>query len=342
MSNPKDDPVVITGCGWVCPVAVGNIREVLSALRGAAPPATPQSGYLAIPDEVLARASHLADELKRDRSAWVPAVALERACAEAKIAPGRFPSERVGMVLGAALAGQWGMIAFADEVRQQSARFVSPIHFPQTVGNYVAGALARAYDIRGPNVTLSSGVAAGLDAMVEAISLLNSGSADVMFAGGADTLSPPLATGLSEPGVALSEGACWFVLERTKHAAARGAAPLAVVRGTRQEGSGAEEAPRRESAVLSAAPRGGPGSIVIEHWVGRCFAALGSAAVAAAIGAVRGLAVPWLIVPDPLRVSAGEILPTNLPTVDGGVRVIVNADAGGGHRSVLELAVPLA
>ena len=57
------------------------------------------------------------------------------------------------------------MIRFAEEVRAQSPRFVSPIHFPETVGNYLAAALARGFGFRGPNLTLA-GDSAGMEAVV--------------------------------------------------------------------------------------------------------------------------------------------------------------------------------
>ncbi|MFH0982491.1 MAG: beta-ketoacyl synthase N-terminal-like domain-containing protein [Planctomycetota bacterium] len=256
------DSIVLTGCGWVTPFAAGSIATVLTAAPEAAgrgPSA--EDRYWAVPDSRLADRPHLSKELTGNKGAWMTAVAFEHARREAGLQPNSVAPERIGLALGCALAGQLGMIEFANEVRQQTARFVSPIHFPQTVGNYVAGALARAYNLRGPNVTLSSGVASGLDALIEGCRLLRAGEADVVFAGGTDCMSDALALGLAEPGPdapRLSEGACLFVLERAEHADRRGVAPLAAVTGACQS------APRERvdipvsSGRVAGAPANGP------------------------------------------------------------------------------------
>ncbi len=202
MTSLPNQSIVLTGCGWVTPFAADSISDVLAAAR--------QPACWTVPDERLDDFPDLSNELKHDRGAWMTAVALEHACRSASVELKSLDSGRVGLVLGCGLAGQLGMIDFADEVRQQSPRFVSPIHFPQTVGNYIAGALARGYDIRGPNITLASGATSGLDAIVEACSLLACGSADLVFAGGTEQLSKALAEGLSELGApAIGEASTW-------------------------------------------------------------------------------------------------------------------------------------
>lgn len=180
----------------------------------------PDVAYWAVPDSFLERYDSLNAELKRERGAWITAVALIHACDDAGIVLADFPSERIALVLGNAFAGQLGMINFAEEVRAQSARFVSPIHFPQTVGNYIAGALSRAFEIQGPNLTLSTGASAGLEAISTACALLSDGAADIAIAGGAEVLSEDLVRGLGgsksgeiNAGV-WSEGACLYVLRR--------------------------------------------------------------------------------------------------------------------------------
>ncbi|MHC4064432.1 MAG: beta-ketoacyl synthase N-terminal-like domain-containing protein [Planctomycetota bacterium] len=341
MTLSADKPIVLSGCGWVTPFAAGTISEVLTAARDTRSASTNAGGYRAIPDDLREDYPQLSAELKRERPAWITGVAVELARQQAAMGAESVEADRVGMVVGCALAGQLGMIGFADEVRRQSARFVSPIHFPQTVGNYVSGALARSYDIRGPNLTLSSGVASGLDAIVEACSLLAGGGADAVFAGGTDTLSTELATSLADPGVEVAEGACWFVLERGDHAFARGVTPLATVARTAcLPGTEAENAPGGK-AIVSAAPGRYAGAICIEHWVGQCFAALGVAAAAAAIGAAGGLEIPQVDPSDIDTIAVGPIPAAELARTDAGTEALVFADADGAHRTVLELVIPI-
>jgi Beta-ketoacyl synthase, N-terminal domain len=220
----NEDSIRIDGCGLVTPAAAGSARDVL-----ATPPADslpPGATYHAIPEAFLDRYPDFSPELKRDRGAWITAAATVHAIEDAGVDLADFEPERIALVLGSAFAGQLGMIQFAEEVREKSPRFVSPIHFPQTVGNYVAGAIARAFKIRGPNSTVATGATSGMSAIVTACGLLADGAADIALAGGMEILSPELVRGLSQPSgaggagddhpMAWSEGACIYVLRRAE------------------------------------------------------------------------------------------------------------------------------
>ena len=335
------ETVVLTGCGWVTPFAAGTIDEVLAAAGRGRAPAASEDVYWAVPDEMIADYPDLSAELKREKGGWITAAALIHARADASLREEDVDADRVGMVLGCALAGQLGMIDFATEVREQTARFVSPIHFPQTVGNYLAGALARSYGIRGPNATIACGAASGLDAIVEACGIVANGKANVVFAGGADTLSKELAGGLAEPGVRLSEGACLFVLESAAHAASRDAKALAsIIRHSHDHQRSDDTTAGQEGALLiSGTSCRQPGAIVIEHWVGRCPGALGAACMAAAVGAVRGSVVPVRDRADQDAVLAAQIPLDELRTDDGTVLAVVFADNDQTHRTSVELAI---
>ncbi len=345
------DPIVITGCGWVTPFAAGSIREVLTVAATAAPPV--DAGYWPVPEELLHGTPGVTTECRQDAGAHLAAAALEHARRDAGLgsrepgkddAPTPVPGDRVGMVLGCALAGQGGMIDFANDVRGQSARFVSPIRFPQTVGNYIAGALARAYDIRGPNSTLASGIAAGLDAIVEACAILHSQRADLVYAGGVERLTPALARGLSERGAAgaaraghcsqssgtnmvFSDGACWFVLERQADAKRRGATVRAAIESRpsiREDEAG---------QICSVAGVSAPGAICIEHWIGRCLGALSAAALAAGIAAATGHTVPTIDQADPTKIIADRKAGT------GQARPVSVAAAGTLDQTKIQLLV---
>ncbi len=324
MAEVHEDAVALTACGWVTPFAVGGITEVLSAGPSAELQKDENGTYSAVSglDDTV---SGLSTEVKRDHGALMAAVALELARRGAKLTAEDYSAERTGLVLGVALAGQMGMIKFAEEVRQQTARFVTPIHFPQTVGNYISGALARAYGIRGPNSTIAGGVASGLDAIKEAARLLADGEADVVLAGGVEQLSEELAAGLAQPGTRLSEGVCLFVLERTRHVQNRGGTILATLAGD-------EDA---DKAVIHAtAGFVEDGAIAIGQWVGDCLGALSAAAVAASIGAAEGARVPF-------AKSAGAFEVKAVTGDDGAVATpgVVSANGLGDSRSSLFLVI---
>lgn len=342
MNTSGNDAITLTGCGWVTPFAAGTIDEVLTAARKLSTLATPQDGYWAVPNEQCVDPSKVSNEIKRDKGAWITASALQHACRSAGLNLEEAESQRVGLILGSAFAGQLGMIRFAEEVRSQSPRFVSPIHFPQTVGNYIAGAIARAYGITGPNSTVATGAASGLDAIVEAKSILNTGMADIVIAGGMDTLSDDLTNGLAEPGVCFSEGACLFVLERADHAKRRGVRLLASLDADPIPGSPTALPAGASGIILSTVLRRCPDAVFMEHWIGRCFGSLGAAAVAGAIGAGSGASVPFA---DPDRgetICVRPVSPELLQSANAPLRAVVTADADGlGARQVrVDLAFP--
>ncbi len=209
MSGPTK--ILVAGCGMTTPWATGVGRDILAGRsRGTRDTTQP---FDVVSEECRDRYPDLGAELKRDKGAWMTAVAIRHALEDAGISLTDFDPQRVGLALGSAFAGQLGMIAFAEEVRDQSPRFVSPINFPKTVGNYVAGAMARAFKFTGPNVTVASGAASGLAAIACACGVLADRDADVMIAGGYDLLSEALVRGMSEKHP-YAEGACTYVLLR--------------------------------------------------------------------------------------------------------------------------------
>ncbi len=244
--------------------------------------------------------------------------ALEIAMADAGVDRHAVASDRIGLVLGCALAGQSGMIDFANDVREQSARFVSPIRFPQTVGNYISGALARANDLRGPASTLARGSASSLDALVEGTALLTSGTADLVIAGGSEKLSAKLVEGLYDRAVVFADGACLFILERADHAAKRGKKPLGAMLGVKNT------AQSKRSLVSTAGVRE-PGAVFIETWIGRTLGADAAAALAAAIGRAAGMRVP-IAGEGPAALYSSE---SALPGAD----IVIRAMDDNGYRS---------
>lgn len=283
----SSDPIVLTGCGWVTPLIAGNISTVLESYRVKAASSEIRSKFEPVAREVLDRFVPLPGEAAKEYPVRLAAVALEIALQEAQLKKGDYESHRIGIVLGNALAGLTGMIDFANDVREQSPRFVSPIRFPQTVGNYISGALARGYDIRGPASTIACGSASSVEAILEGFALLKSGQADMVIAGGVEFLTTGIADGLSQDVRHLSDGACLFLLERSGPVKRRGAEILALFPDSPslQQQDGAHE-------VVSTAGFHEPNALHIEHWIGQTLGADGAAALAAAIGMVEGHSVP--------------------------------------------------
>ena len=98
---------------------------------------------------------------------------------------------------------------------------------------------------------------------------------------------------------------------------------------------GKPDSPSSKSTRSVVGPRE-PGAIYIEHWTGRCLGALGAAAVAAAIGAARGLPVPYVSEAD----STVVIARTLTDKLGRNGHVVVRAYSDGGPPTMIELAVP--
>lgn len=322
----QNNAVAITGCGWVTPYGAGTPNEVFDKLvlnlshPTHDPPVHERNG-LRISDELLDEYPDLPKAARSDKEARMSAIAIEHACGQAGLDHSTCISERTGLVYGYALAGLPGMIQFATEVRDQSPRFVSPIHFPQTVGNYNAGTLARCFGLRGPNLTFSSGPSSGLDAIAEAFALLQSGKAEVVFAGGTDILTDEIACALHQPDRTLSEGACWFVLETLENTLSRNAKPLATITSVNHniELNQLDQ----DNAILSSASIKIPGAIFIEHSVGHSLAASAPAAIAAAIHAAQQNAVPVLNKTPELNMKIEKIDVESFRKPDGSIPAIV-------------------
>jgi 3-oxoacyl-[acyl-carrier-protein] synthase II len=173
---------------------------------------------------------------------------------------------RVGVALGAGLSGrrfienivrvacgdgrpEWRRMT-AEELFRQAGEFitrdVNPVDFLQQCPSLAAAYIAMRYRASGPNLTLVSLCAAGAQAIGEAAWVIARGDADVMLAGGADSMlnlvdlsafyALGAVTGRSDEGASASkpfdlrrdgcvvgEGAAMLVLESLDNARRRGA-----------------------------------------------------------------------------------------------------------------------
>jgi 3-oxoacyl-[acyl-carrier-protein] synthase II len=158
----------------------------------------------------------------------------------AALAIGDDESDRIGLSFGTGFGCLLTNAEYYEKVVAQGPSAASPRLFAYTVSSAAAGEVSIALGIRGPNITAHMGFAAGLGAVGYGVDLIQMGKADVVLAGGADVIGPPLLDTLREmellkdhaqaqpfrdavPGVCPSEGAAVFVLERAERARARGA-----------------------------------------------------------------------------------------------------------------------
>ena len=182
-------------------------------------------------------------------------------------------SSRDGVVLGSAWASVGPLADFVQVAAAEGARRVFPMAFPNSVASVHAGYIATLLGLSGPNVSVC-GEAAGLEAVVEGLGLIESGRADRVFAIGAEAAEPTVLAARPEA----SEAAGALRLSRTREDRS-----LAVVTGWWSAASpeGLPALPAEESDVAGV--------------VGHCGAALGVLEVATAAYAVAQSGQPRVV-----------------------------------------------
>ena len=167
---------------------------------------------------------------------------------------GGFDPQRAGVMLGCGIGGITPLLAEHVVLQNRGARRISPFFVTKLISNIAGGQIAIKWDLRGPNQTVTSACASATDAIGLALRLIQSGSADIMVAGGteASICDLPLAgfstiralcnaadppQSASRPfdkdrrGFVMGEGSGILVLETEKHAQSRGATIIGELAG---------------------------------------------------------------------------------------------------------------
>ncbi len=183
---------------------------------------------------------------RMDRFTQFSMEASRQAIEDAGITAENIDRTRVGTVIGSALGGMNTFLQQYDILKKRGPRRVSPFFIPMILPDTAAARLAIEYGYQGPSVSVTSACASGTNAVGEAFEMVARGAADVVVAGGADSLLLPLvfagfsimkafSTRNDDPehacrpfdanrdGFVASEGAATLILEELEHARARNA-----------------------------------------------------------------------------------------------------------------------
>lgn len=245
--------ICVTGVGAVTPAGptADALWDAVRAGRSrAAPvPSLLESGHpvaiACVADDPVAPAGMAPKAFRRmDRFAQLGLAAGVAAFADARL--GDPDPSRIGVVVGNAVGGR----ATSDKESAAYARLgpggVSPLMPTMTMPNAAAAMLSLHLGSTGPCHTIATTCASGLDAIGHAMSLLWSGRADVVLAGGCEATITPVTMAAfaalnalsirqdrpeaaSRPfdadrdGFVMGEGAAFLALEREADAVARGA-----------------------------------------------------------------------------------------------------------------------
>ena len=200
------------------------------------------------PEDVLER-----QEFKRlDPSAQLALISAREAWADAG-SPDIDP-ERILVDYATGIGGLWTLLDGWDTLREKGPRRVLPMTIPMLMPNAAAAAISMGLNARGGARTVVSACASGTESIANAYEHLQLGLADVVIAGGTESVVHPmpiasfaamqaLSKRNDEParasrpydvdrdGFVLGEGAATLILETKEHAEARGARIYAELAG---------------------------------------------------------------------------------------------------------------
>ena len=245
------ETIVITGMGAVTPIGTGveQYWDNLIRGRGGVGPITrfdPKDLAVQIAAEVrdFPAEQLLPKALLRQTDAFTQ---FAYAAAEEALGPTLpAPPERMGIVMGTAMAGIATTADTQEALTRAVHKNVGPRFVPKILGNIAASQIAISRGICGPSLTISTACASGSDAVGAGAAMLLSGSAEAVLVVGAESILCPLViyslsnahalsrcngdpAGACRPfdrdrsGFVIGEGGGALVLETLSHARARGA-----------------------------------------------------------------------------------------------------------------------
>lgn len=294
MSNPR---IVVTGIGASSPIG-GTAPDSWSALlAGASGARTLEYDWVEqynLPVTFAAQAAVRADTIlerpiakRLDPSSQFALVAAMEAWADAG-SPEVDP-ERLGVDFATGIGGLWTLLDAWDTLREKGPRRVLPMTVPMLMPNAAAGNLSLHFGARAYARTVASACASSTESIVNAVEHLRDGLADVVIAGGTESVIHPVTIAsfssmqalskrndspetasrpgsIDRDGFVMGEGAAALILETEEHAKARGAKIYAVVVGggvtadsyhitaNDPEGTGAARAVRLALEMADASP----------------------------------------------------------------------------------------
>jgi len=250
-----DRRVVITGYGVISPIGIGK-DEFWNALVAGKSGVTSISSFDAsqFSTQICAAVKNFEPEKyidkkklrKMDRFTQFAFAAAKMAIEDAKLGMEKEDHFRVGVIVGSGIGGIATVASEHKTLLERGPRWVSPFMIPMLITNIAAGEIAIAYNIQGPNYSLSSACATSNHTVGDAFRLIRYGDADVIIAGGSEAAVTPLglagfcsakalSTRNEEPerasrpfdkerdGFVMGEGAGIVILESLEHALSRGA-----------------------------------------------------------------------------------------------------------------------
>lgn len=162
--------------------------------------------------------------------------------------------DRLGVDFATGIGGLWTLLDAWDTLREKGPRRVLPMTVPMLMPNSAAGNLSLHFNARAFARTVASACASSTESLVGALEHLREGLADVIIAGGTESVIHPVTIAsfssmqalsrrndspatasrpgdVTRDGFVMGEGAAVLILETEEHAKARGAKIYAEIVG---------------------------------------------------------------------------------------------------------------
>lgn len=252
--------VAVTGIGVVSPIgatvdafwqALTNGERAIAPIDVPSPALSGNRFWAAVPGDFLDESPLPANALRNtDRFTQYAMVASAQALAHARLDP---PAERTAVILGNTMGGFPFVAQSQTRFLEGGGHAVTPKLMALVIPNMASARIAMHWKLHGPQLAISTACASSLDALGLAAGMIERGEIDAAIAGGSETLLSPLVYeslvragalsrnpdpllasrpfDLDRDGFVMGDGAAILLLERSEHAAARGATILARIRG---------------------------------------------------------------------------------------------------------------
>ncbi len=192
------------------------------------------------------------DAHRMDRFAQLAVAASPEAVKQAGLEIDSRNQDNIGVIIGSGIGGLTTLFEQSKVLLEKGPSRVSPFLAPMMIADIAAAQVSIALGVKGPNLCITSACSSGSDAIGAAYELIKHGDAEVMIAGGTESIINPIgitafnalkaiSTRNSEPqlasrpfdaerdGFVIGEGACALILENLVHAQKRGANILAEI-----------------------------------------------------------------------------------------------------------------
>ena len=113
-------------------------------------------------------------------------------------------AERVGVIIGVGLGGLPAIEKYHNIYKERGVKKITPFFIPMLIGNLASGQVSIHTGAKGPNSCVVTACATGTHSIGEAARLIQYGDADVMIAGGTESVITPLCIGGFNAAKALS------------------------------------------------------------------------------------------------------------------------------------------